>query len=114
MLNIKPEVVTVLQLILPTYYEYICNSQTPKPCITYAQTNDTDLETSKERGYCRVQMTIKVWVNNGDVSAMETYAEQVDSAMRELGYKKVSANELVVGNQLEKILLYEAIGKEEY
>ena len=114
MLDIKPEVVTALNLILPTYYEYICNSQTPKPCITYAQTNDTDLETSKERGYCRIQMTIKVWIDNGNVSDMEAYSKQVDSSMRSLGYKRVSANELVVGNQIEKILLYEAIGKEEY
>lgn len=114
MLSIKPEVVAKLKLILPTYYEYICNSSTPKPCITYAETNSSDTIISREMGYSRMQITVKVWIDNGDIGALQNYAEQVDSSMRELGYSRVSANELVVGNQIEKIMLYEATGIEEY
>lgn len=114
MLNVKPELVAKLKLILPTYYEYICNSSTPKPCITYAETSSADTIISRQLGYSRIQMTIKVWVDDGDIGTLQNYAEQVDSTMRELGYSRVSANELVVGNQIEKILLYEATGIEEY
>lgn len=114
MLSIKPEIVTKLGQILPTYYEYICNSTTPKPCITYAETNSIDTIISMTMGYSRVQMTIKIWIDNGDIKSLQGYAVQVDSAMRELGYYRVSANELVVGNQIEKILLYEATGIETY
>lgn len=114
MLNIKPEAVSALKLILPTYYEYICNSQTPKPCITYAESNSRDTIISREMGYSRIQLTVKVWIDNGDIGALEDYAEQVDSTMRKLGYSRVTANELVVGNQICKILLYEATGIETY
>ena len=114
MLNIKPEAVAKLNLILPTYYEFICNSQTPKPCITYAETNSADTIISRDMGYSSIQLTVKVWVDNGNISSLQNYAEQVDSTMRELGYKRLFANEIVVGNQIEKILLYEATGIEEY
>lgn len=114
MLNIKTQIVTTLNTILPTMYEYICNSKTPKPCITYAETNSMDTLISKETGVSRMQFTIKVWIDNGDVSEMQNYAGQVDTKMRELGFTRVSANELVVGNQIEKILLYEIIMKENY
>jgi len=37
MLDLKTEVVTALKTILPTYYEYFCNSDTALPCITYTE-----------------------------------------------------------------------------
>lgn len=114
MINVKPEVVAKLKLILPTFYEYICNSDTPKPCVTYAETNSSDTLVSREKGYSRIQITVKIWIDNGDIGALQNYAEQVDSAMRDLGWSRVSSNELIYGNQICKIMLFEALGIETF
>ena len=53
-------------------------------------------------------------VDGVEVKAITEYAEQVDIAMRNLGFSRVSNIELVVGGQIEKVLIYEALGKEIY
>ena len=114
MLNDKPRVVAKLKTILPTYYELSCNSDTPKPCITYNENFNADDVISKERGYSRVQMTLKVWLNGTDIGEATTYVQSIDTAMRDLGYRRVSSIELFVGGQIEKVLIYEALGIENY
>lgn len=110
----KKSLVAKLSTILPTYYEYFCDTTTPMPCITYAETNNLDDVKAMDAGYYRLQMTVKIWCNALSVGTMESYAQQVDNAMRELGYSRINSNELVVGDQIEKILLYEALGIEKY
>lgn len=114
MLDNKKEVVNALSQILPTYYEFICNSATMKPCITYTENSNIDDIKSMESGYSRIQYTVKIWVDGVEVKAITEYAEQVDIAMRNLGFSRVSNIELVVGGQIEKVLIYEALGKEIY
>lgn len=114
MIDAKKELVSKLNEILPTYYEYFANSETEKPCITYCETNNYDGEKSMEMGYSTVQMTIKIWGKTTDLSSIQAKAELVDDAMRELGYSRVQGNELIVDNYIEKVLLYEALGFEFY
>ena len=114
MLNDKTRVVAKLKTILPTYYELSCDSNTPKPCITYNENFNVDDIKSMAYGYSRVQMTIKIWANGTDIGAVTNYAISVDSAMRELGYSRISSTELFVGGQIEKVLIYEALGIETY
>ncbi len=114
MLTDKKRVVAKLKTILPTYYELSCDSDTPKPCITYNENFNVDDIKSAEYGYSRLQMTIKIWLNGTDIGSATNYAISVDSAMRELGYTRISSNELFVGGQIEKVLIYEALGFETY
>ena len=37
MIDYKPQIQESLGDILPTYYEFFCDSSTEKPCITYAE-----------------------------------------------------------------------------
>ena len=64
MLDNKKEVVNALSQILPTYYEFICNSATKKPCITYTENSNIDDIKSMESGYSRIQYTVKIWVDS--------------------------------------------------
>lgn len=114
MLTDKIRVVDALNDILPTFYELSCDSSTPKPCITYLENFNVDDVISNEMGYSRLQVTIKIWLNGTDIGSATNYAISVDSAMRELGYTRISSNELFVGGQIEKVLIYEALGIETY
>lgn len=38
----------------------------------------------------------------------------VDNKMKSLGFRRISSQELVVDNMVEKIIIYEGIGYEDY
>ena len=45
---------------------------------------------------------------------IDYYSQEADSIMRTLGYKRGTTNELVVDNQICKIMNYTALGLEKY
>lgn len=110
MLDTKTDIVTALGEILPCYYELFCDSTTQKPCITYLEIYNGDDKTGETLGYSRVQYNIKIWANS--VADIMSNALLVDKSMRQLGYKRIASNELVVDQQVCKILTYEGFGKE--
>lgn len=106
MYNYKPILVQRLNQILPTYYELFVDSKTPTPCITYIEANNsTDVDGDTLR-YSRIVYLVKVW--GKDLATLTPYLEQVDSAMFEAGFHRVSYNELSYNNQLCLIGRYEA------
>lgn len=112
MLTTKKTIVAALSKILPCYYELFCDSKTEMPCITYIENNNYAEQTGDTLGYSSIEYTIKVWAT--EITNIEQYAAAVDAAMRELGFTRISANELVVENQIEKILTYSALGLEQF
>jgi hypothetical protein len=74
----------------------------------YVSTNGDTL------GYSKISYQIKVWGNN--IGELQRYALQIDSALRPLGFNRISARELYDHNStmIQKIITYEALASENY
>lgn len=114
MIDYHASLVSTLSEILPTHYEMVVTSDTQTPCITYLEMNNYDTQTGDTLGYSRVQYRVKVWGRS--IKTLQTYAKQIDEALRPLGFKRISANELydINSTMIQKILGYEALAIEEY
>lgn len=114
MIDYNKEVVSALNTVLPAHYELALTSKTKTPCISYQERNNYISTTGNTRGYSIISFTVKVWANN--IADIMKYAVQVDNAMRAIGFKRTSANELydVNSTMIQKIMTYEALALENY
>ena len=108
------EVVSALNNVLPTYYEMALTSKTKTPCISWQERNNYVSITGDKKGYSIVSFTVKVWANN--IADIMKYAVQVDDALRAIGLKRTSSNELydINSTMIQKIMTYEALSLENY
>lgn len=114
MIDVHSELVSALNTVLPTHYELALTSGTQTPCISYQERNNYDAETGDTLGYSRISYTVKVWGN--EIANIQNYAKEVDKALRPLGFKRTSAQELhdSQSTMIQKILTYEALASENY
>ena len=114
MINYHSILVSTLNDILPTHYEMVLTSKTPTPCISYMELNNVDTDTGNTLGYSRIQYQVKVWSNK--ITEIQEYAQKVDAALRPLGWKRISSQELHNRNStmMQKILTYECLALENY
>lgn len=114
MIDFNKEFVSALNTVLPTHYELALTSKTKTPCISYQERNNYVSTTGNTRGYSVISFTVKVWANN--VADIMKYAVQVDNALRAIGFKRTSSNELYDTNSamIQKIMTYEALALENY
>lgn len=114
MINYHVEIVSALNKILPTHYEMALTSKTQTPCLSYMETNNYVSDDGDTIGYSRLTFQVKVWGNN--IATLQEYALQVDAAMHQLGFKRVSSGELYdhASTMIQKIMSYEALAVENY
>lgn len=114
MIDYTKELVSALSEILPTYHELMLTSGLDVPCISYQERNNFTTSFGNERGYSTISYTVKVWGN--DLEEIQRYAIEIDTALRTLGFKRVSAGELydINSTMIQKILTYEALALEVY
>jgi hypothetical protein len=114
MIDYAEELVSALGAILPTTHELALTSQNKVPCISWQERNNSSYALGNTREYSNLSYTIKVW--GTDLEEIQNYAMQIDSTMRTLGFKRVSAGELydVNSTMIQKILTYEALTLEVY
>lgn len=110
MIDVSKEIVSNLNSILPCYYELFCDEKTVKPCITYMIQDDAQEEAGDTLVYSRIRYTIKLW--GDDLSVLVPDSILVDEAMRKLGFKRISTNELTFDTHICKIYVYECRGLE--
>lgn len=108
MIDYTPILVNALKTILPTHYELKLTSGTETPCISYQERSNTAEETGDTLGYSRISYTVKVWGN--DLEQLNKYAQQIDTVLRPMGWKRTGAQELYSYQSalIQKILTYEA------
>lgn len=106
MVDYIPELVAALEPILPTHAEPNVSSGTRVPCITYRETNYTDLAVGDTLGYCNVTVTIKVWADRR--AELQGYAGRVAVAMRKLGYKRTGGGDLSAAGRHCEVMIYTA------
>lgn len=114
MINYHTTLVSALESILPTHYEMVLTSKTNTPCLSYLELSNVDVVTGDTLGYSRIQYQVKVWSNK--IQDLQTYALEVDKALRPLGWRRVGSQELYDRNStmMQKVLTYEANASENY
>lgn len=114
MIDYSKELVSALSSVLPTHYELALTSKTQTPCISYQERNNYVSASGSTRGYSIIVFTVKVWANNA--ADIQRYSIEVDSALRKIGFKRTSAQELhdINSTMIQKILTYEALALEDY
>ena len=114
MIDFHSELVNALSKILPTHYELALTKGTQTPCISYQERNNYDADTGDTLGYSMISYTVKVWGN--EIAILQNYVKEIDKALRSLGFKRTSAQELYdnQSTMIQKILTYEALASENY
>lgn len=114
MINYHSNLVSALNKILPTYYELALTSGTQTPCISYQERNNYATDTGDTLGYSRIIYTVKVWGN--EIDTIQHYSQEIDKALRALGFKRTSGQELYdyQSTMIQKIMTYEALASENY
>ena len=114
MIDYHKELVSALNTILPAHYELHLVSGTPTPCISYQERNNASEVDGDTLGYSRLSYTVKVWGN--DIADLQKYAIEIDKALRTIGFKRLSSNELydINSTMIQKILTYEALVLEQF
>ena len=114
MIDYNKELVSALSSVLPTHYELALTSKTSVPCISYQERNNYVSTSGTTKGYSVIVFTVKVWANN--IADIQKYSLEVDKALRPLGFKRTSAQELydINSTMIQKILTYESLALEDY
>lgn len=114
MIDFHKELVSALNAVLPTHYEMALTKDIATPCISYQERNNYDDANGETLGYSRIIYTVKIWAN--DIALIQQYSKEVDKALRPLGFKRTSANELhdMNSTMIQKIFTYECLAFENY
>ena len=114
MVDFHTNLVSALKTVLPTHYEMALTSNTSVPCISYMETNNYVSDDGSTLGYSRITYQVKVWAN--DIGTIQRYAQEVDKALRPIGFKRISAFELYdnESSMIQKIMTYEGLALETF
>lgn len=110
MIDYSTQLVQALSTVLPTHYELICDSSTKKPCITYQEYNNYDDVGWDKTRYSYIEYMVKIW--STDISVIMSKAVEIDNVLKPLGFERLSSNELIIDNQICKMLIYRCHGIE--
>lgn len=112
MINFHDELIYALESILPTHYEMVLTSKTPKPCISYMELTNYDEAIGDTIEYSRLHYQIKVWGDN--IGIINEYARCIDKKLKPLGFRRTSSGELYDNNSstIQKIMSYELLAFE--
>ena len=116
MINYDKQVVSALKSVLPTHYEMALTSKNKTPCLSYMELNNSVITEpiGASLGYSSIIYQVKIW--SIDIAEIKEYSIEVDKVMRELGFSRISANEIYDNNSsmIQKILTYEALALENF
>ena len=114
MIDANKDIVKALSKILPTYYEMVLHSGIETPCISYMELNNSVQANGDTLGYSSIQFQIKVW--GTDIEIIQKKALLIDNALRQLGWRRISTNELYdnQSSMIQKMMTYQALGKETF
>ena len=114
MIDYHKELLSILSKILPTYFELNLTKDVSVPCITYLEFNDYEEYKGDTLGYSIIRYQIKVWSTK--LSELQSYGQKIDNALRQKGWRRVSAIELYDTDTAmkQKVFNYEARFREIY
>ena len=113
MLDMNPTIVSKLNEIgLKVYLEDFLDSQSDIPCISYREYSNVADREGDTIGYSQITYHVKVWAKN--MKDLAGYASQVDNKMRELGFKRTTANDLWYDGIGQRDMKFTNLAKEEF
>lgn len=112
MINYHPVLKTELEKILPVYYELWLHAGLTTPCISYMELDNRVIADGDTVAYSSVTFQVKVW--DTDVPTVRHYAQEVDKALRPLGFRRMGCTELSDGTMIQYVMRFEAIGRETF
>jgi hypothetical protein len=114
MIDFHSTLVSALNTILPTVHESVRNTGMATPCISYLETNNYDTQTGDTLGYSKIVYQVKLW--DKSISTIQSYVPQIDAALRQAGFRRISSGELYDNEttMIQKILVYEALAYEQF
>lgn len=115
MYNAHPEFVEALKTIgLPVHYEMTLHSGLATPCISYMNLQNAVRANGDTLGYSDLSYQVKVWAN--DIGTILMYAQDIDAALRPLGWTRTNYTELYDNNStmIQGIMNYEAMASEQF
>lgn len=114
MINYHEQFVSALKTVLPTHHELLLHSGLETPCISYQESNNYVTEQGDTIDYSVINYIVKIWDN--DIEVIQRYIVEIDRVLRNLGFKRISTNELSDKNStmIQKILTYSANAREDY
>ena len=115
MIDYHKELVSALTKIgIPIHYEMVLHSGLQTPCISYMELSNVAEQEGDTLGYSKLQYQIKVW--GSSIADLQSYALQIDKALRPLGFKRVGSNEMWDNNStmIQKIMTYEGLALENF
>lgn len=111
MIDFDKTIVATLSEILPCYYENFITGDITLPCITFTENNNSSYLEGDALRYSHINYTVKLWMDDKN---QQSYLNDIDEAMKDLGFTRNSSLEMVNGRVIEKVMDYEAIGWETY
>ena len=116
MINYKPTLVEKLNELFdgayPVVAENFLTEDITFPCISYYLSNDVVRANGDTLGYSDVYYNIKVW--GYAIADMEPIAIEIDTMMRNLGFRRIATTELWLNGLVQKELRYQGLGKEDF
>lgn len=114
MIDYSKDLVSALETVLPTHYELALTSKTETPCISWQERNNYVSVNGDTLGYSYISFTVKVWANS--IADIMRYAQEIDSVLRPIGFKRTSSSELydINSTMIQKIMTYEAFCLENF
>lgn len=109
MKNYHLTLVSLLNNILPTYYEMQLSRECEVPCISYMEMSNSVSQGDTFDGVgdvANVTYQIKVW--GTDISVINANAQLIDETLKPRGWKRISCAEMADSNSamIQKIMLY--------
>lgn len=113
MKNLHTTLVSKLkELGIPVHYELMLHSGLATPCISYLELTNIIDKQSDISDISKIQYQVKIWDN--EIETVQSYALQIDIALRSLGFKRVGSAELydTKSTMIQKVLTYEVLTEE--
>lgn len=114
MIDVNPIVVSKLNEIgLKVYLEDFLDSKSEIPSISYREFNNVAEKEGDQIGYSSITFYVKVWAKN--MQDLTGYSCEVDSKMRELGFKRTNMDsDLWLNGIGQRALKYENLALENF
>lgn len=97
---------------LKVYDENFVDSKTEVPCITYRPYDNSSYKEGDTLGYSNHVFHVKVWAKT--MQDIVKYSIAVDAIMRELGFTRVTSNDLYAGGIRQRDMKYKALALENF
>ena len=113
MINVTPELITALsETGLKVYNENFLTSKCEVPCISYYEYDNSVNEDCDILGYSDITYHIKIWAKTQ--KELVDYSIQIDSILRNKGYKRLTCNDLWTDTLGQRDMKYKALALEKY